>query len=186
MVRKLDPSDFRAFRMVLEPDDFALGDDEPDTPPADLVDEKVWHGIMDIADDVAIRTTSYQGSRIGLLHELWGDWLEVMPEAGIVSEAMLDCSDDFAASMLSLIHGFYKQAIATLRSALETMVFACACQLAGDQKRWEEWQKGEELRFGDTRARIRAAAPIKALEDRAKAATGQTIFADRSSTYQGG
>jgi hypothetical protein len=71
MVRKLPATDFRARRMVLEPNDFGQTDGKPDTGPTDLVDLAVWHSIMDIADDVAIRTTSHQGSRIGLLHELW-------------------------------------------------------------------------------------------------------------------
>jgi hypothetical protein len=29
--------DFRAVRIVLEPADFALGDDEPDLPPSDVI-----------------------------------------------------------------------------------------------------------------------------------------------------
>ena len=43
MVRKLEADDFRAIRMVLEPDDFALTDGEPDPPPSDLVNSEVWH-----------------------------------------------------------------------------------------------------------------------------------------------
>ena len=47
MVRKLNATDFRARRMVLEPDDFALTDGELEPMPADLVsDRTVWHGIM--------------------------------------------------------------------------------------------------------------------------------------------
>jgi hypothetical protein len=62
MVCKLDANDFRAARYVLEPDDFALSDG-PDRPPTDLIDETAWRGIMDLPSDVAIRTTSYQGTR---------------------------------------------------------------------------------------------------------------------------
>jgi hypothetical protein len=71
MVRKLDPSDFRAHRYVLEPDDFALTDDKPDSPPIDIVSEEVWRGINDLPGDVAITTTSHQGSRVEVLYELW-------------------------------------------------------------------------------------------------------------------
>jgi hypothetical protein len=49
MVRKLAASDFRAHRMMLEPDDFADTDGKPERPPTDLVDPEVWHGIRDIA-----------------------------------------------------------------------------------------------------------------------------------------
>ncbi len=186
MVRKLSAADFRARRMVLEPDDFALNDGSPEPVLTDLVEEKVWHGIMDIADDVAIRTTSHQGSRIGLLYELWGGWLKAVPEKSMVGYAMLDCSDDFAASILSLLHGFYKQAIATLRSALETMVLACACQVTGDTAGWEDWEAGKQFDFARTRHRLRASPIFKGLEDRAQAAVGQTLFADRKCAYLGG
>src|SRR5690242_8981750 len=187
MVRKLPAADFRARRMVLEPDDFALTDGKPDPAPTDLVDRTVWHGIMDIADDVAIRTTSYQGSRIGLLYELWGGWVEVMPTGCIVGYAMLDCSDDFAASMLSLLQGFYRQAVGTLRSALETMVFACLSQLTNDRRGWRAWEAGrEEINFLQSRHKLRSTSVVKALEDRAKGTTGRTMFADKNRPDPGG
>jgi len=58
MVKELPLTDFRAVRRVLEPSDFALVDDGPEPPPSDLVSENAWHSIMDLPDDVAIRTTS--------------------------------------------------------------------------------------------------------------------------------
>jgi hypothetical protein len=106
MARKVDTRDFRARRAVLEPDDFGLADANQESPPTDLIEARIWHGIMDQADDVAIRTTSHQGSRIGLLYDLWSAWVEVMPSESIVGYAMLDCSDDFAASILSFVNGF--------------------------------------------------------------------------------
>jgi hypothetical protein len=187
MVRKLEATDFRARRMVLEPDDFALTDGKPEPAPTDLVSPKVWHGIMDIADDVAIQTTSHQGSRIELLYELWGAWLEIMPTNCILGYAMLDCSDDFAASIMSLLHGFYRQAVGTLRSALETMVFACLCQLTPDRKSWRAWESGkEEINFVQSRHRLQNTGAVRALEDRAKAATGRTMFADKNRPDPGG
>jgi hypothetical protein len=187
MVRKLEATDFRARRMVLEPDDFALTDGKPEPAPTDLVSPEVWHGIMDIADDVAIRTTSHQGSRIGLLYQLWGAWVEVMPTSCIVGYAMLDCADDFAASVISLLHGFYRQAVGTLRSALETMVFACLCQLTPDRKSWRAWETGKkEISFGQSRRELRKTTVVRALEDRAKAATDRTMFADKNLSDPGG
>jgi hypothetical protein len=187
MVRKLPATDFRARRMVLEPDDFALTDGEPEPAPTDLVDQTLWHDIMDIADDVAIRTTSHQGSRIAFLYELWGAWLEVMPTECIVGYAMLDCADDFAACILSLLHGFYKQAVGTLRSALETMVFACLCEITGDHHAWRSWEKGKrKIEFRRDRHNLRKTTPITTLEDRAKANTGRTMFADKSGRDPGG
>lgn len=187
MVRKLPNTDFRARRMVLEPDDFGLTDGQPDPAPTDLIDQSVWHGIMDLPDDVAIRTTSHQGSRINLLYELWAGWFEMMPTEAIVKHAMLDCLDDFAVATMSLLHGFYRQAIGILRSALETMVFACLCQITGSQQRWSSWKKGEEeLSFVKNRHDMRKTDIIRSLEARAQAATGRTLFADKNGTDPGG
>ena len=55
MVKALSLTDFRAIRHVLEPGDFALGDEELDPPPTDQLDPNTWHGIMDLPDDVAVR-----------------------------------------------------------------------------------------------------------------------------------
>jgi hypothetical protein len=187
MVRKLPSTDFRAKRMVLEPDDYGLTDGLPDPAPTDLIDQSVWHGIMDLPDDVVIRTTSHQGSRINLLYELWAGWLEVMPTEGIVTQAMLDCSDDFASATMLLLHGFYRQAIGTLRSALETMLFSCLCQITGNLQRWSSWKKGkEELSFVNNRHDMRKTDIIRSLEVRAQAATGRTLFADKNGADPGG
>ena len=44
MSRPLPTIDFRAIRIVLEPDDFALSSGEPDPPPFELSDENM--GVM--------------------------------------------------------------------------------------------------------------------------------------------
>lgn len=59
MVRKLDPKDFRAARKILEPSDFAVGGQTPDTKPTSLVSQKTWNGIMNLPSDVSIRTTNH-------------------------------------------------------------------------------------------------------------------------------
>jgi hypothetical protein len=142
MGHKLDLADFRAQRSVLDPDDFALGSEEPDPPPTDLIGADVWNGIMTLPDDVAIRTTSYQGSRIEILHDLWSGWVFSMPSKGILSEATHDIADDLQAALYNLVHGFYKQSIAACRNALEMIVFASECELNSDMQRWQSWQKG--------------------------------------------
>lgn len=111
MIRKLDAKDFRARRVILEPDDFALSDGKPDPSPMDLISQEAWNGIMILPGDVAIRTTNHQGTRAEILYELWSGWLHEIPHEGIVAEAMLDSADDFAAALFNLLHGFYKQAL---------------------------------------------------------------------------
>lgn len=178
MVRKLDPRDFRAHRKVLDPSDFALGDDDPDPPPTDLVREEVWDGIMTLASDVAIRTTSYQGERIDLLYKLWAGWISVVPQRGMVADAMLDAADEFAAALFNLVHGFYKQSIASLRNAFEAMSIACECELSGASDRWAAWNEGEEFKFQDTSRRLVDQPALSALERQVRQSTGASIFPD--------
>ena len=122
MVHKLDGNDFRAARYVLDPNDFGLSHGEPDPSPTDLIDEAAWREIMDGPDNVAIRTTSHQGSHVAFLHRLVSDWSIAYPrEYGIVTEAMLDAGDNYQAATFNLVHGFYKESISSLRSAIETL-----------------------------------------------------------------
>lgn len=180
MVRPLDPSDFRAHRKILEPDDFALCDGETDPSPTDLISEVAWDGIMTLPDDVAVRTTSYQGERIELLYDLWAGWIESMPRRSIVADAMLDSADDLSAAVFNLVHGFYNQAISSLRSALETTALACECSLTQSPKRWEAWQSGSEVRYADICKALAVQDRFLALETNSRAATGGSIFPDQN------
>jgi hypothetical protein len=48
---------------------------------------------MELPGDVAIRTTSHQGTRVAIIHA-FGAWIEAAPlSPGIVGEAMLDVAD---------------------------------------------------------------------------------------------
>jgi hypothetical protein len=176
VVRKLDPSDFRARRYVLEPEDFALGSDEPDPPPTDLISEDVWRGITDLPSDVAIRTTSYQGTRVAVLYELWSGWIHATPMEGIVGEAMMESADDFAVALFNLLHGFYKPAISALRNALEVVTLACAC--GGDgAKKWREWREGADVKFKLECDSLQSLPNYRELEEQARQAMGTSVFA---------
>ena len=103
MTKTLSHSDFRAVRVVLEPEDFALGSDEPDPLPSDLISEKTWHGIMDLPDDVAIRTSDHRGQVLGEVYWLWGRWIEATGEAqDALFVPMLDAHDDLQLRFLIL------------------------------------------------------------------------------------
>jgi hypothetical protein len=78
MPRSLDPSDFRAVRIVLEPSDFGLGDDILEPPPSDLIDKDTWLSMMTLPDDVAIRTSNYHGTALEKLHDIWGALVETV------------------------------------------------------------------------------------------------------------
>ena len=186
MVKNMDLNDFRAIRRVLEPDDFALSDGEPDLPPTDLIDRKAWEHIMDLPGHVEIVTTNYQGSKIALLHDLSSEWIFSMPDSGITGDAMLAIYDNLEATIFNAVHGHYKTALAILRVALETSVVAARCALAGDLSRWERWNGGSEFKFGHTCDEVLRLPDVKAREDEVVAEAGTGIFQRDASTPRGG
>jgi hypothetical protein len=175
LVKRLDLADFRAVRRVLEPNDFALGDDD-ESAPTDIIDEEAWHSIMTLPDDVAITTTSFQGSRIAVLHGITSAWTEVLPHTGIAASAMADVFDAFQASLFNQLHGFYKEAISAARTALETMTLATTCELASDSAAWEQWLGGQELRFTRLCDRLQALVPLTTFEPKARKFSASSIF----------
>lgn len=164
MVRKLDPADFRAVRKVLDPSDFALAGDEPDPPPTDLVSEETWDGIMTLPDDVSIRISDHHGTRLELLYSLWGDWItatgvpESPEEAGEFDEiynCMLDAADCFQCASFNLLHGYYRAALAQLRTALELVMIGAYGTLNPNDRDYLAWKEGSgELTFGRCRRRL--------------------------------
>ncbi|HYT37797.1 MAG TPA: hypothetical protein VEL49_11535 [Ktedonobacteraceae bacterium] len=103
----------------MEEDDFALSEG-PELPPSDLIKAKTWSGIMTLPDDVAIRTSNHHGTVLKIMYALWGVWWEAIGETeDLIYVPMLDAGDDFSAALFNLLHGFYRQACDSLRSALE-------------------------------------------------------------------
>ena len=177
MPHKLDPNDFRAARYVLDPDDFALTTMDRSHPPSDLIDEETWHGIIMLPGDVAIRTTNHHGSRLAALHKLESSWTEMFPERGIVASAMLDCFDAFQAATFNMVHGFYKESLSALRTALETMTLATVCVLADDEATWSNWEKGAEIRFKLLCDQLKSLPPFRILEEKVRMTAGTNIIA---------
>lgn len=149
MTKQLSLNDFRAVRVVLEPDDFALGSDEPDPPPSDLIAQKAWHGIMNLPDDVAIRTSDHNGQIIGEVYWLWGRWIEAVGEIDdALFVPMLDATDDLQASFFDSLHGYYRTAFSALRNVIELMTIG-ACSMLTKTPLYKEWRDGStEFKFG--------------------------------------
>lgn len=71
MSKPLPSSGFRARRHLHEKEDFAMASGEY-AGPTDLIDEGIWHSIVDSPDDVSIRTTDKYGPQLGQMWEYWG------------------------------------------------------------------------------------------------------------------
>jgi len=119
MTKPLPLFDFRAQRHVLEDHEYAIGGEE--ITPTDLIDPKIWGGVMHLPDDVAIRISNHHGTQLKLLYSLWGDWISATgdPEhPDNLFYGMLDAADCFQCATFNLLHGYYRSALADLRSAL--------------------------------------------------------------------
>ncbi len=182
MVVELDPKDFRSRRFVLEPNDFALGGTEPEPEPTELISESAWNGIMTLPGDVVIRTSSHQGERIELLYDLWSGWIEELPAGNMVAHAMLDSADDFGAALFNLTHGYYKQALFSLRSALEVMTMACSCELSSNHNRWDAWLNGAELKFARECDSLQSSVLIQGFDQSVLVAAGGSLYSANNGT----
>jgi hypothetical protein len=63
-------NDFRRTRTFLAPHVFAIGGDLPNPPPTELVDRERWEHVMHLADDVALRSSSYSGASAARMSQL--------------------------------------------------------------------------------------------------------------------
>jgi len=117
--KPLSLDDFRAVRIVLDPENFAFSSGE-EPPPSDPVDEGTWHGITVLPGDVSIRTSNHHGGLLKILYDLWAAWIEAVGwDQDPLYDTILDAADEFQAVTFNALHGYYRQAIGCLRNALE-------------------------------------------------------------------
>jgi hypothetical protein len=144
---ELSPDDFRARRNYLPDEAFALvtGSDEPPTAP---MPADQWHELMDLPTHVLLRTTDHQGAQLAQLHDLWGRWVETLPLkadlAPYIFNAGWDAADDFNAAVFVAAHGYYRQGMANLRSALEGLTTAASFAVHQDRSALERWLSGQD------------------------------------------
>jgi hypothetical protein len=159
-MKKLPLTDFRAVRSHLEPHEFALSDEREDAPPSDLVEQEVWDGIVHLPEDVSIRVSDHNGARLKLLYSLWGDWITAVGDPDAPDElfsCMLDATDCFQCANFNFLHGFYRAALAELRTALELLVIGMYGTLNPMDRDYLEWKQGTgDLNFVRCRRRLAA------------------------------
>ena len=156
MTKSMPLTDFRAVRRILEPDDFALGDDEEDPPPSDQIEREIWNGIMHLPDDVAVRISDHNGTRLSLLYSLWGEWIVAVGNPSRQDElfgCMLDATDCLQCATFDLLHGFYRSAISNLRTALELVMIGTFGNIRPADPVYLRWKQNDEERFGFSHCR---------------------------------
>ena len=144
----LSGDDFRRLRRYLAPHLFAWpSDGEPETypRPSDLVPEENWDHIMTLPTDVALKSSSYEGSAISRLAILESQWIFSWPEAGeapFMEEVVLLAGEEFNALVFNALHGYYRQAIGCLRNALESLIVAAGLAVRNNSPIFERWRRG--------------------------------------------
>ena len=126
MVHPLPVTDFRAVRCVLDADDYAIGGEE--VSATDLIEPAIWHGLMDLPDDIAVTISSHHGKELELLYNLHSDWVQSIgdqPDFDELYDGMLTAADCFQSATFSFLHGYYRSAMSDLRAALEAVAIGC-------------------------------------------------------------
>jgi hypothetical protein len=174
--RHLPVDDFRRERAYLADEVFAIAPGESN-PPTDPIDEEAWDGVINLPTDVLLRTTDYLGTMLSDAHNQCGRWIEAMPyEAekpdGFMFDAALDAADEFDAAPLIAAHGYYRQATAGLRTALEVMTIAAALAVHKDTENFRRWRAGNSTPAFTSMARRLGEAPALVAIDQRLGGTG--------------
>jgi len=141
MPKRAPMTDFRATRALLSDEAFALVTGKR-SGPTDLVVEDVWNGIVHLPDDVARTTSNHHGSQLAAAYSLWGDWVEAIgDDHDEMFTGMLDAADCFQASTFNLLHGYYRSALANLRSAIELVAIGSLGNRSPADPGYVRWAK---------------------------------------------
>ncbi len=187
MGHRVPSSDFRGSRWVLDPDDFAIGPEGPDPPPSDLVAESIWSGIVDAPTDAGIRTSDHHGSQLRLQHELWGGLFDIAEQLqqGPLYDAVLDAADEVQAATFESLHGYYRPALSSLRTAMDVLLTGLCCELAPTRPEVAKYlaaPESFEISFGMACDLAVKASIVTSLEGELKAAVGDTFFSQKGMT----
>jgi hypothetical protein len=147
---------------MLLPDEFAISDGQ-DAPPSDLVDRAVWEGIVHLPGDVSIRISNHNGVRLQLMYQLWSDWIETIGDPDQPDEifnCLLDTADCLQCTNFNFLHGFYRAALAELRTALELVTIGVYGSLNPLSQEYTDWRDGKS-ELGFTRCRRRLLGSLK-------------------------
>lgn len=146
--------------------------------PDDLLPKKEWGQFMHLPTDVLLRTTDYLGSMVDDMLTQEHAWVTAMPtdpaQCPFMFDAALDAADEFAAAPFIAAHGWYRQATAALRNALEVMSHAARYAVQNDQGGHQSWRDGHaEPRFGNSLDLLHKDPAVAAHE---ASLTGATLF----------
>jgi hypothetical protein len=162
----LPEGDFRCVRSYLAPHVFAswrvADPGEPDVLPfpTDAISKEDWDGFMTLPTDVVLKTTSYQGSWAGRVHQIASDWTWASPmdpeSAPFMHGPSITALEEFDAVVFNAVHEYFRQALGCLRNVLETMTAAAAMAVTNNITKFDAWQNGaDEIPMREARPLLR-------------------------------
>lgn len=142
--------DFRSARLTVPARHFALV--KTFHVSLDPVDLATWTELQAVPDDVCLQTTEYHGSALRVQRELHSQWINKIGFAeddslmeDVLSQGAFEVEAEWQACTFASLHGFYRQAIETLRAALERTVVALRYQDDPSEPHFKNWLAGREL-----------------------------------------
>lgn len=139
-------------------------------PPDHVLGQEEWEHLMHLPTDVLLRTTDYMGKMLEDMSTQSGAWLKAMPDNAakvpFMFDACLDAHDEFNAAPFIAAHGWYRQATAGLRNALEVMAHAARYAVRNDAAGYAAWRAGaiDPPKFGNSTDLIGQATHIARIE----------------------
>lgn len=177
--------DFRLYRKLLPPEAFAIAEG-PDLPPRDLIDQDVWNSIMNLPDDVSLRTSSDHGTELKFMHELWGSIIENVGNIeDVMWHSLLDVADELMACIVNSLIGFYRVAASCLRSSLELTTNGAYYQRCRNLSEYKSWRKSKgDVKFGNACDKLNDLDNVRSLNDYLYSKMKGTVFEPKNSRYE--
>lgn len=169
----------------MPPEAFALAEG-PDLV-TDLVDKDIWNSIMNLPDDVSLRTSDNHGTELNYMHKLWSSIINLTEnEKDIIWYHLLDISDELMASIVNSLIGFYRTAASSLRNSLELAANGAYYQRCKNLAEYEKWRKSQnDIRFGNACSQLNALDDVKEINDYLFSKMRDTLLEERNSRYHG-
>ena len=147
------------------PDDvFLVPGDGKRPKPTDMISQDSWNGIVHLPDDVALTTSGHHGRQLNALYTLWADWITATgDDQDALFVPMLDAGDCFQSCTFDALHGYYRSALANLRSALELVAIGALGMFAPADEaylRWKQSDEGSSLTFPSCYKRLQGTSQV--------------------------
>lgn len=168
MIDSGSTKDIRTTRILLPDESFALVKGKYQRG-IDVIPDEQWRKLVWLSDDVILRTSENQGTQLAQLQDMWEFWVLKLPlessKAPFMFNAVWDAADDFHVSTFNAAHGFYRQAIGSLRNTIESMTIAAGYAVRNDTRNLRRWMNGDiEPKYGNGRDFLKPSVDVQVID----------------------